>query len=122
MKSFTAFERSVAHVELKRLIVDPPFADIPQHASVLAACQRIRQHLGNLVDTHVGDDEARFNDIAAAVIRARDEDTGQVFTREELIDQLGVFFLAGHETTASVLIWVFLYSVNTDGRSCPHAR
>jgi cytochrome P450 len=29
------------------------------------------------------------------------------FTREELIDQLGVFFLAGHETTASVLTWVF---------------
>jgi cytochrome P450 len=106
-ESFTEFERSVAHVELKRLIVDPPFADIPQHASVLAACQRIRMHLGNLVDTHIGDDEARFNDIASAVIGARDENTGQAFTREELIDQLGVFFLAGHETTASVLIWVF---------------
>ena len=26
-------------------------------------------------------------------------------TRDELIDQLGVFFLAGHETTASVLTW-----------------
>ena len=29
------------------------------------------------------------------------------FTRDELIDQLGVFFLAGHETTASALTWVF---------------
>ena len=28
-------------------------------------------------------------------------------TREEVIDQLGVFFLAGHETTASVLTWCF---------------
>ena len=27
--------------------------------------------------------------------------------RRELIDQIGVFFLAGHETTASVLTWTF---------------
>ena len=32
---------------------------------------------------------------------------GLPFTRDELIDQLGVFFLAGHETTASALTWVF---------------
>ncbi|MEL7429856.1 MAG: cytochrome P450, partial [Pseudomonadota bacterium] len=30
-----------------------------------------------------------------------------LFTRAELIDQLGVFFLAGHETTASALTWAF---------------
>ena len=47
------------------------------------------------------------DDIVAAIIAATDTDTGQGFTREELIDQLGVFFLAGHETTASVLTWVF---------------
>ena len=38
---------------------------------------------------------------------ARDRETGAPFTREELIDQLGVFFLAGHETTASALTWAF---------------
>jgi len=46
-------------------------------------------------------------DIAGAIIAARDPDTGEPFSREELIDQIGVFFLAGHETTASVLTWTF---------------
>jgi cytochrome P450 len=105
--AFTVFERRVAHVELKRLIFAAPFARIPQHAWVLDACRRIRGHLGELVDTHLPAGGRDLADIAADVIAARDRDTGQPFTREELIDQLGVFFLAGHETTASALTWAF---------------
>ncbi len=103
---FKIFERSAAHVELKRLILSPAFEDIPQHPHVLTACKRIREHLGTMVDPHLRDD-ADFNDIASAVIAARDPETGAGFTREELIDQLGVFFLAGHETSASALTWAF---------------
>ena len=58
-----------------------------------------------LIDTHLN--AGKYNDIASAVIEAKDKDTGLPFTRDELIDQLGVFFLAGHETTASALTWVF---------------
>ncbi len=36
--AFEIFERSVAHVELKALIFDPPFRPIPQHQRVLDAC------------------------------------------------------------------------------------
>lgn len=104
---FTIFERSVAHVELKRLIFDPPWSDIPHHEAVLAACERIRQHLGKMVDDHIGPGGASFNDIASAIVAARDIETDATFTRKELIDQLGVFFLAGHETTASALTWAF---------------
>ena len=82
---------------------------VPVHQpdEVISACARIRRHLGQLVDTHLGDGHGKYNDIASAVISARDSETGKPFTRDELIDQLGVFFLAGHETTASVLTWVF---------------
>lgn len=105
--AFAVFERSVAHVELKRLIFDPPWRDIPQHADVLAACEVIRRHLGTLVDSHLGSEGQNFNDIASALVAARDETTGDGFSRKELIDQLGVFFLAGHETSASALTWAF---------------
>jgi cytochrome P450 len=105
--AFAVFERSVAHVELKRLIFDPPGRAIPQHASVLAACETIRRHLGTLVDSHLGTGAAGFNDIATALVAARDETSGESFSRKELIDQLGVFFLAGHETSASALTWAF---------------
>ncbi|MEO0400141.1 MAG: cytochrome P450 [Pseudomonadota bacterium] len=104
---FTVFERGVAQVKIWRLITDRAFAKPRQDPDVLAACARIRRHLGELVDSHLGEGVGQYNDIAAAVIDARDKDTGEGFTREELIDQLGVFFLAGHETTASVLTWVF---------------
>lgn len=104
--AFTIFERNVAHVEIRRLIFDKPFAKIPHQAGVLAACALIRHHLGALVDSHIADG-ARFEDIAAQVMDARDPETGDGFSREEVLDQLGVLFLAGHETTASALIWAF---------------
>ena len=102
---FKVFERHAAHVEVWRLIFEKPFQTIPQHDHVLEACRRIRRHLKALVAPHLAEGAA-FADIAADVIAARDA-TGTRFTEEELIDQLGVFFLAGHETTASALIWVF---------------
>ena len=103
-ESFAFFERTVAHVEVMRLIFGKPFDTIPQRPDVLAACARIRFHIGGLLDRHLAAG-AHFDDIAARVIAARDLNTDTAFTREELIDQLGVFFLAGHETTASALTW-----------------
>lgn len=102
--SFAHFERRVAHVEIRRLIFDRAFKDIPQKADVLESCRLIRAHMGTLLDSHLAAG-ASFDDICSAVIAARDAETGAAFTREELIDQLGVFFLAGHETTASALTW-----------------
>ena len=105
--AFTVFEHSVAQVEIRRLIMDPAWTAVPQKDFVLEACTRIRRHLGDLLDTHVGQSGEHFDDIAAAVIAARDDFTKTAFTREELIDQLGVLFLAGHETSASALTWAF---------------
>jgi len=105
-EDFTVFERSVAQVDLRHLIFKPAWSSAPQPPAVLEACQRIRAHIATLIETHLAEGAA-FNDIATDVIAARDTDTGEPFTREELIDQLGVFFLAGHETTASALTWLF---------------
>ncbi len=108
-ESFSIFERSVAHVELRRLIFDKAFTAIPQSPPVLEACERIRRHIGVLLDRHLAS-KGGFDDIAASIIAARDPQGGTAFTREELIDQLGVFFLAGHETTASALTWAIFIS------------
>ena len=105
--AFTIFERSVAQVEIRRLIMDRAWTQVPQQQAVLDACTVIRRHLGELLDTHLGEGGAAFDDIASAVAAARGEPDGLAFTREELIDQLGVLFLAGHETSASALTWVF---------------
>jgi len=103
--AFTLFERSVAQVEIRRLIMDRAWTKIPQSQAVLDSCRIIRKSLGELLDGHL-DAGQSFDDIASAVAAARDGE-GRAFTREELIDQLGVLFLAGHETSASALTWVF---------------
>jgi cytochrome P450 len=105
--AFAEFERSVASVSLAQLIFGKPWANVKQPDNVLAACETIRRHIGDLLDPRLGGDAPQPEDIVSAVIAARDDATGEGFTREELIDQMGVFFLAGHETTASVLTWVF---------------
>jgi cytochrome P450 len=103
--AFTFFERSVAQVEIRRLIMDRAWTRIPQTQAVLDSCALIRRSMGELLDSHL-EAGAAFDDIASAVVEARDGE-GRAFTREELIDQLGVLFLAGHETSASALTWVF---------------
>ncbi len=104
-EDFMRFERQVGSIDLKRLLWDKPWSAHRQPEAVVQACQRIREHLGRMLDTRLA--TPGLDDIAGAVLEARDTDTGQPFTREELIDQLGVFFLAGHETTASSLTWAF---------------
>jgi cytochrome P450 len=102
--AFLIFERSAAQVDFRRLIFAPAFRPVPQRPEVLAACARIRSQLAVLLAPHLAG-PGRFDDIAAAMVSARDEGSGAGFSEEELIDQLGVFFLAGHETTASALTW-----------------
>ena len=45
--AFTVFERSVAQVEIRRLIMDKAWTRIPQKESVLAACRLIRRCSAN---------------------------------------------------------------------------
>lgn len=105
--SFGQFERHVANTEIRRLLFGRPFAEIPQKPAVREACARIRGHIGDLLEPRLAPDAEVIDDIVGAVIAAVDPETGERFSREELIDQIGVFFLAGHETTASVLTWIF---------------
>ncbi len=105
--AFTAFERDVAQVNLGRLLLGKPFAHVPQPPAVQEACRVIRGHFNRMLDDWTAAGGREGDDIAGAIIGARDPDTGLGFSREELIDQIGVFFLAGHETTASVLTWTF---------------
>ncbi|WP_434009325.1 cytochrome P450 [Hydrogenophaga sp.] len=44
-------------------------------------------------------------DILASFLEAREASTGEPFGFEELVDQVAMLFLAGHETSASALTW-----------------
>lgn len=104
-EDFMRFERQVGSIDIKRLLWDKPWSPTTQPEPVRRACARIRLHLGEMLDARLQHPE--YDDIAGAILEARDSETGEPFSRDGLIDQLGVFFLAGHETTASSLTWAF---------------
>ncbi|HEV8691479.1 MAG TPA: cytochrome P450, partial [Ideonella sp.] len=51
------------------------------------------------------DDADAEGDILATLLRVRDPATGEGFGFDELVDQVAMLFLAGHETSASALSW-----------------
>ncbi|WP_136635514.1 cytochrome P450 [Pseudooceanicola onchidii] len=52
------------------------------------------------------------DDLAAKIMTTADPATGDIFGTDEMVDQVAIFFLAGHETSASALAWA-LYLVAT---------
>lgn len=57
------------------------------------------------------------DDILKTLMEAKHPVTGAPFTYKELVDQVAIIFLAGHETSASALTWA-LYLL----ASCPHIQ
>ena len=66
--------------------------------------------------------ENKPQDILQSLIEAQDND-GSKFTEKELIDQIAVMFLAGHETSASALSWaLYLVAQDRDIQDRMHAE
>ena len=54
-------------------------------------------------------------DILSSLLQAVDSDSGERFTFDEILDQVAMLFLAGHETSASALTWaIYLLSLYPD--------
>ncbi|WP_170358345.1 cytochrome P450 [Ruegeria arenilitoris] len=45
------------------------------------------------------------DDLATKIMTTPDPETGHCFGTQEMVDQVAIFFLAGHETSASALAW-----------------
>ena len=56
-------------------------------------------------------------DILASLIVAVDAQTGTGFSEKELLDQIAMIFLAGHETSATGMSWALYLLAN-----CPHLQ
>lgn len=105
-RAFAAYQNAVPQIEPKTLLGSRPWETIETPKKVAETCGLIREKLGVLIDRRLASGE-NLPDIAGDIIAARDPETGEGFSREELIDQIAVFFLAGHETSASALTWAF---------------
>lgn len=69
------------------------------------------------------DPAAASEDLVGLLLAARDEQTGEAFSRAEIRDQIMTFLLAGHETTSAALTWMwYLLARNPDVRDKVYAE
>jgi cytochrome P450 len=107
-QAFTSYQDRAPQFEaLTSLLIPPsPATDAPDQ-SLGAIGERIRDFVERRITSAATDGD----DILQALMASRDPATGEGFDHTELVDQITVLFLAGHETSASVLAWcIFLLS------------
>ncbi len=71
------------------------------------AARRIRKLLLEVIDRRAREiaDGTAPNDLATKIMTQADPASGEGFSNSEMVDQVAIFFLAGHETSASALAW-----------------
>jgi cytochrome P450 len=65
---------------------------------------RARQILRGIVQERKSS-AAAFNDLLDMLVNARYEDSGEGMTEEQILDEILILFIAGHETTGNALTW-----------------
>ncbi|MDG2341188.1 MAG: cytochrome P450 [Paracoccaceae bacterium] len=76
---------------------------------------KIRSLIAQLVDERrlAIKDGSAPDDLATKIMTTPDPETGKLFEVDEMVDQVAIFFLAGHETSASALAWsLYLLATN----------
>ena len=99
--AFTRYQKRAGRALMLRLLRLPRR---PLQGYLARDAAPIRAWLAAAIDARLNAPAAHTpGDLLAALIEARDPETGACFSREQLLDQVCVLFLAGHETSASAL-------------------
>ncbi|APZ54387.1 cytochrome P450 [Salipiger abyssi] len=111
---FRAYQRTQPILNLAAFLPLPRWMPRFFRADTKAAAKRIRGLITELTERRRAEIAAGRapDDLATKIMTTRDPETGERFSTEEMVDQVAIFFLAGHETSASALAWA-LYLVAT---------
>lgn len=104
---FRTYQRSQPILNLAAFVPLPAWMPRLFRRDTRASAARIRTLIGQLVATRAEEIAAGTapDDLATKIMTTRDPVTGDTFDPEEMVDQVAIFFLAGHETSASALAW-----------------
>jgi cytochrome P450 len=86
----------------------------PHNRRVSEAMAELRRIVRTTVETR-RKQQSRPDDLLTMLLEARDEETGQGMSDQQLCDEVLTIFLAGHETTANALAWTLLLSSQHPG-------
>ncbi|GAB4303930.1 MAG: cytochrome P450 [Roseovarius sp.] len=82
-----------------------------------STAREIRRLVRQLVDRRAAEIAAGCapDDLATRIMTTPDPEDGSTFSAAEMADQVGIFLLAGHETSAAALAWaLYLMALNPD--------
>lgn len=84
----------------------PDWLPLPGKAAKRRALRSLRELVGRHIRArHAAGSGAPQDDLLAMLLALRDETTGEALSEAEVFDQCMVSFQAGHETSATALLW-----------------
>ncbi len=102
--AFRTFQRAQPVGILAALL---PWWPVRLRREAREAAARLRELVGRMVAERQAalDGGDAPDDLATKIMTTPDPETGAPFSEAEMVDQVAIFFLAGHETSASLLGW-----------------
>jgi cytochrome P450 len=77
----------------------------------MAKSRRVREIIRQMIRERKNANK-KFNDLLDMLLEAKYEDTGEHMNEEQLIDEITILIIAGHETTANALAWTLYLLAN----------
>ncbi len=119
-RAFRAYQRTQPILNLAAFIRGPSWMPRFLRSETRKTAQEIRSLITKLTRERLAQIAAGTapDDLATKIMTTPDPETGQTFTLDEMVDQVAIFFLAGHETSASTLSWsLYLLALYPDWQS-----
>ncbi len=104
---FKAYQRSQPILNLAAFVRGPRWMPRFFRRGTVATARSIRDLITQLTTARLAliADGTAPDDLATKIMTTKDPQTGDAFSTAEMVDQVAIFFLAGHETSASALSW-----------------
>jgi cytochrome P450 len=113
--AFRAYQRAQPLLNLGAFLPLPRWLPRGHGRAAREAAATIRRLIGAMTEARMAAIRAGGapDDLATRIMTTPDAEDGRRFTAAEMADQVAIFFLAGHETSASALAWA-LYLLACD--------
>jgi cytochrome P450 len=115
--AFQAYQRAQPVLNAAAVLPWPRRLAAPIGRRARAEATRLRSLIARLCADRAAEIAAGTapDDLATKIMTTPDPVTGQTFTTAEMVDQVAIFFLAGHETSASALAWaLYLLAIHPE--------
>jgi cytochrome P450 len=105
----------ISHARILRPIDLPLWVPTPEHKRLRNAIRELDVVVHRIISNQRTQD-VDDNNLISRLIHARDPETGESMTDSQVRDEVLIMFLAGHETTANTLAWLW-YSLSQSPES-----